>query len=297
MSKRVVRIALPLILAAILAALSFSGCGGKPAGAPAEQELPQILSDSLLASQNAGSYTYSQDMSIAFETTGGSNPSQATATLQSNGAADLTANNMKMDLAVSVNRISTSNQSENMAMNASAEMYMMADTLYIKTDMPGTSEQWFKTPLTDQVKQAYELDIVNQQFAPLETATRIEYVKTETVDGSDCYVLKIVPDMAGMKDWLNQQVITSELFDWGNVENLEDIFKELAYNTWIAKDTKLIIKMNINMNLETTPTQLGVAASEFDKMTMDVEINMLMNDYNQPVSIVLPNEAENATEM
>jgi len=296
MFKRLKILTLPL-LALIIVALSLSGCGGKAAQTEdtSQLDLPQIVSDAMLALKNVSSYTYSLDMNIDMEATGGSSPGQATAKMESSGTADFTAKNMQMDLDMSVEQSDT--QPGDTPMNVSAEMYMMGDTLYIKTDIPGAGEQWVKTALTEEMKQAYDLDLVDQQLAPLEDATQIEYVKTETVDGSECYVLKIVPDMAAMKEWLDEQQVTSGPLDWSQVQKLEDVFKELAYNTWIAKDTKLIKKMNIQISIELNAAQFGVDESEFEKMTMDAEINMLMNDYHEPVTITLPDEAQNATEM
>jgi len=296
MFKRLKILTLPL-LALIIVALSLSGCGGKAAQTEdtSQLDLPQIVSDAMLALKNVSSYTYSLDMNIDMEATGGSSPGQATAKMESSGTADFTAKNMQMDLDMSVEQSDT--QPGDTPMNVSAEMYMMGDTLYIKTDIPGAGEQWVKTALTEEMKQAYDLDLVDQQLAPLEDATQIEYVKTETVDGSECYVLKIVPDMAAMKEWLDEQQVTSGPLDWSQVQKLEDVFKELAYNTWIAKDTKLIKKMNIQISIELNAAQFGIDESEFEKMTMDAEINMLMKDYNEPVTITLPDEAQNATEM
>ena len=39
----------------------------------------------------------------------------------------------------------------------------------------------------------------------------------------------------------------------------------------------------------------GLPLPEGTKMTMDVKMNMLAHDYNKPVSIELPPEAESAT--
>ncbi len=301
MFKRAKILALPLLLAVILAAPSFSSCGGNgtgpegtAAGELSTQELEQVVADSLDVVANATSYGFSLDMDINAEATGGSQAGKAGMTIKSDGDADIAANNMKMNLDMSVNSNIPGNEG---SQSVSAEIYMLTDWMYMKMDITGMGKQWYKTPVTEDVKQAYDLDMVSQQLAPLESLGEIKFVKYETVGGSKCYVLKIVPDLASMKDWLDQQQMTTGTFDWSQVENLEDIFKELSYTVWIATDTKLLKKLNMTMGMEMTPEQAGASESDFDKMTMDIELGMEIKDYNKPVTINLPDEAENATEM
>lgn len=301
MFKRLKILALPLLLAAILAAPSFSGCGekageteGTAAGGLTTQELQQVVADSMSAVKNATSYGFSLDMDINAEATGGSQAGKMGMTIKSDGDADIAANNMKMNLDMSIDSSIPENEG---SQSVSAEIYMLTDWMYMKMDITGMGEKWYKTPVTDEVKQAYDLDMVSQQLAPLESMGEIKFVKYESVDGSQCYVLKIVPDLVSMKDWLEQQQMTTGTFDWSQVENLEDVFKELSYTVWIAKDTKLMKKLNMTMGIEMTPEQAGASESDFDKMTMNIELEMEIQKYNEPVTITLPDEAENATEM
>ncbi len=298
MSRLVKIMVLPLLLVAILAGLSLTGCGENAAG-PDEAgtlNLSQILSDSMLAMKNVNSYKYSMDMDMTMEATGGSSPGKITSTMESSGVADLAAKKMKLDFEMSLGGIALSDQPGDMPQDISAEIYMIVDTLYMKMDVPGMGEQWVKTSLTEEMKQAYNLDTVDQQLMPLESATQIEFVKYESVDGSECYVLKIVPNLESMMEWLEQQQMTGAL-NLSEVGNLQDIFKELSYITWIAKDTKLIKKLDINMVMEMNAAEFGTSDSDFDKMTLDLDLKMEIKDYNEPVSITLPEEAENAVEM
>jgi hypothetical protein len=49
--------------------------------------------------------------------------------------------------------------------------------------------------------------------------------------------------------------------------------------------------------MEITPEDVGATAEDFEKITMDMNIEETIHDYNQPVSVMLPPEALNATEM
>jgi hypothetical protein len=296
MFRRVKVLALPLLMGVILAALSFSGCQEKATQTEdANQlDLSQILSDAMLAMKDASSYTYSMEMDMDMEATGGSSAGTVSMSMESDGVTDFADNQMQMNLVMSMDQDIPGMEG---SIEYKAEMYVLTDWIYMKLDIAGMDKQWVKMPMSDELMEAYNLNAVEQQFEPLERATQIEYIKSETVDSSDCYVLKIVPDLAAMEEWLDTQQMTSGAFDWSKIENLEDIFKKLAYNVWIAKDTKLIKKMNIQMTMVLSAAQLDVDESEFDKMTMDAEIDMTLQHYNEPVSITLPDEAEDAVEM
>jgi glycine betaine/proline transport system substrate-binding protein len=75
---------------------------------------------------------------------------------------------------------------------------------------------------------------------------------------------------------------------------LEDVFQDFSVRQWIAKDTYFLIKAEMDMTLELTPAAMGFPEEE-GLVTMDIKMDMLAYDYNQPVSIELPQEAEEAT--
>lgn len=299
---------LPLLLIVLLGLL-VTGCGEKEAGeetnAPAaetpsaqglsQEELQQILTDSMLAVKNASTYTYTLDMNMSMEATGGSEPGKVDVTMKSSGVTDMVAKEMQMNFKISLDE-NTIGHEEGLQ-NISAEMYMMSDSFYMKMDIPGMGKQWMKMPFSEELKKAYNLDMVNEQLKLFESPAQTEFVRYETFDGSECYVLKIIPNMESMKQWFDQQQMTSTALNWDQVTNLMDMFKELSYITWIAKDTKLMKRMSITVLMEMNAEQFGATESDFDNMSMDVDMDMIMQNYNEPVSIILPEEAANAMEM
>jgi len=260
-----------------------------------QQELQQILTDSILAVKNASTFKYALNMNMNVEATGGSEPGKMAITIKSSGAADIVAKQMQMvfDMSLNKNTFGTEESTENL----SAEMYMMPDYVYMKMNIPGLGEQWIKMPLSEELKELYNLDMINEQLAPLESPAKIEFVKYETFDGSECYVLKIVPNMESMKQWIDQQQMTPAELDLDKLTNLQDMFKELSYITWIAKDTKLMKKMNFTMLLEIDASQVSATVSDFEKMSLDADLDMIIQNYNEPVSIILPEEANQAMEI
>jgi hypothetical protein len=300
MLKRVKIMALPLILAAILMMLAFPGCGGNGGGSEetvagelTEQELRDVLADSLLATENADTYAFSMDIDMDIEVKGGSEAGKMEISMRADSVADMADEEMQMDLDMSLE--GDIEGMEEGSQVISAEMYILDNWIYMKMKMAGMDEQWLKMPVTEDITEAYGLDMVNQQLAPLESIVQIGFVKYESVGGSQCYVLKIVPDVAGMKAWLEQQQIAAETAEWD--ELLANMFKELDYRLWITKDTKLIKKMEMSMSLEMTPEQAGMSGADFDIMTLDADLEMEIKDYNKPVSITLPDEAKDAIEM
>jgi hypothetical protein len=78
---------------------------------------------------------------------------------------------------------------------------------------------------------------------------------------------------------------------------VEDMFKSLSYTVWIAKDTKQLKKLKMFIDMEMTAEQAGALASDFDTMDMEITVDMSLKDYDKPVSIDLPDEAEDAVEI
>jgi hypothetical protein len=298
MLKRTKNLALPLMLAAIFTILAFPGCGGNVggpeetvAGELTEQELQGLLDDSLLVVENANSYEFSMDMDMDVEVTGGPDAGKMGLLMRADGVYDMADEEMQMDLDMSIEGDIEGLEGGSQTM--SADVYMLDDWMYMKMKISGLGEQWFKTPAAEDMMEAYDLDIVNQQLAPLESMVEIGFVKYESVGGTQCYVLQIIPDVEGMKKWLEEQQM-----DVGIEEYLmKDMFKELDYRVWIAKDTKQLRKLKLTMNMEMNAEQAGASEADFDKMTMDVNLEMEIKDYNKPVSIDLPDEAEDAEEM
>ena len=65
---------------------------------------------------------------------------------------------------------------------------------------------------------------------------------------------------------------------------------------WIAKDTYLLVKAEIEIAMEVDPEAMGIPGGD-GEIAMDMTISMLVYDYNEPVSIELPPGAEDAVEM
>jgi hypothetical protein len=308
-SKVIKMVLLSLMATAMLSLLFIAGCGDEEGTEPtpkgteptqeetelSQSELQSILMDSTLAVREAETYKFIMDIDMTTEVSGSSNEGEMDMTMSATGIASPKNGEMKMTMDMSMDMEGV--PMEESMQNISMEMYMLEDSLYMKMDIPEMGEQWMKMPISEELKEELDLNMVDQQLMPLESPVEIEQTGYEVFDGSECYVLNIVPDMPSLMQWLGEQEMGNMEVDWESMEAIADSFKKLSYVCWIAKDSHLMKRMKADMLMEITGEQAGVTDGDFGKMIMDMSMDMAMFDYNEPVSIVLPDEAKNAMEM
>ena len=328
MAKSIKIILLPLLILAALSLLAIPGCGEKEtpaattasaapttattapattpaapatvttkttaATAPGQPELQQVLTNSVAAMKKVSTYRFVMNMGIKMDITGGSEAGKMNMTSTIGGDINQTTREMIMVMNMSLNM--NTKTAAPVSQNLSLQMYVLADKLYLNMDMPPLGKQWLKMPFSEQLKEAYNLNAVEQQLAPLESVKDLKFLRYETFDGSDCYVLTVTPDMQKILSWVGKD-LPAEL-NTDNLEQISKMFKNLSYTLWIARDSGLIKNMDVAMRLEMSPDQFASGkATDFQNLTMDVMMTMKMFDHNKPVSIVLPPEAKNALEI
>jgi hypothetical protein len=153
-----------------------------------------------------------------------------------------------------------------------------------KYEKPGSNKEWKKTKLTDELwnsgsKSSY-LDTDR-----LKSPSSIELIGNETIDGVDCQVLKIKPDLSIA---LNR-VLLDQYSSFFGLNKIDTSFiKELTVKEWIAKDTHLPLKEEVRSYAEIGPEILGLTTADFDKMNMTMIYVIKFYDYNITVPISLP---------
>ncbi len=290
------------VLLMLVMVLSFTACGGDNGETEedvTEQEFPTVeeLIDGMNeATANVKSYRF--DMEMDMEMTGESEgePMEVTMTMDTTGAFDNENREMMMD----INMVMGTSDDEEIEMTVA--VYIIDGMMYTFTDMPlmGMEATWMKMEMPagtwemmgEQVNQVESMiDIID--------ALEIEISGIEKVSGKDCYVLEVNPDPEDMWGLLAGQTIgANEIGDFlGEAEEyLDEILKDISVKYWIDKDTYFLSKAVISMTMKITPEIMGYAEEE-GEVNMKMTMNMLTYDYNQPVSIVLPEEAKEAVEM
>jgi hypothetical protein len=303
--KGVKVVILPLLLVPIIALFSFSGCAGDgagPAGSTSavengmsQAQLEELLASSLANQENINTYRFDLDMDMITDIVGGYEAGKMTILTTSNGAANLASNQMQIYMEMTV--ILEGFEEQNGSQDLSYDAYIFPDYTYMRMEVPGMGEQWMKMATTEDLQANFETGMVDQQLAPLESAVNIELLRYEEVDGVDCYVLSIVPDMEEFMQLIAQQQGATQDVDWEEMATVTDVFKKLNYVCYITKDTHLLKRIIIEMEMEFNAEQAGASASEFDSMSMIMNMDMKLYDYNEPFSIDLPEEALNAPEV
>jgi len=250
-----------LVLISVTTALS--GCIGSDNVSAAEIKMSTINT-----SLDIYSYSFSMDMTITTNT----DESKTTMSTNAIGAVDVLNNKLMMEISSVI--------SSSLEMNLL--YYLIDDVMFIKMDYFG-SEQWIKMNFSDFNISWDSFDQMHMQVDLLDYG-EVERLGDEFINNEDCYVLKITPDIDKLYDILmSQQGLNIGIFQ--NF-SLSDMFKDFTLKIWISKENNYILKAYEYMVIEMTLFEYS--------SSMTFEINIEFNDYNKPVTIELPEEAQNA---
>ena len=252
---------------------------------PSPEELKAMMIESVEEVETVA-FTVDTDQTIKVINNSETNRTLRTTTFETrsvgDGAFNVTARAMKMTMT-------TTTISEDAGEIVSEmEMYMKGDTMYTKVDgnwtkMPGMPEEMWDQQ--NQVKSQVEL--LN--------ASEIELAEPEKVNGEDAYKVRVVPDTETFTMILNQQMGSMPLY----AMNMTEIFEgsEMAWTSWISKDSNLILKNQVAMTLILTADMLDLAVDEVGDIEIVIESNSTVtySNFNKPVIIKVPEVAKNAT--
>jgi len=278
--KKLLLISLALVLSFSLVA--FVGCKEKLP----QEELDQIIAGALAASYDTVSFD--MDVPMTIEATGGDDPGTMTMDMSSTGAIDIINRAMRMTIGVDMDVPGADSQ------YMDAEIYILDGWMYSGVEIPNLIEQWQKMALTEEMWQ--QQDQVGQYVELLATAVEVDYKGTETVNGVECYVFEIEPDMAMLADLVTQGTSVLGLMNLGGI-NLAELYQELTVKEWLAKDSYQLQRAEVEMVISMSPGDVGATSDDFDEMTIDINMTMRFYAYDQPFNVVLPPEALDAEEV
>ncbi len=281
MGKKVMVLSLALVMV-----LSFAACGG------GDSLLAQEIVDGAMKAQS-DIKTCQMDMDMSMDMDGETmgESFDMTMDIAASGALDIENMQMQMDMSMNMAMLGE-------AMDIEMEMYLIGDMMYMMTDIPGMGATWTKSemPTGTWEETAEQWGGGPFTYVELLELAEVKVTGSETVGGVDCYVMEVIPDMEKLWELAMQQSeITGGMPDIDE-ELLDDIFQDYSVKEWIAKDTYLLVKAEVEMAMEFSPDVLGIPGEDGD-IAMDMTISMLLYNYNEPVSIELPPEAEDAVEM
>jgi hypothetical protein len=275
-----------VLMLVLLAVLALVGCGNTETKVSADK----VVQDALAAQAEASSYRMVVTLDASAQ--GTMSGSAMNATLSGNIDCLFDQANKKMKAEAEADIDVTGEQP--MAFDAEAEVYVVDNYTYMQAAVMGMSQGWTKQALPDDFWQSLASD--NFQTALL-TSVEAEYLKEEKVGGVTCYVLDLTPDVSQLQQMLQQMVSGGASTQGADSEipNLESFVKSMSFKVWIAKDTSLLTQVKVELNLSITPEALGEPANG-ENLTITLNLTMNASDFNQSVSIQLPDEAKNADE-
>jgi len=278
--KKLLLLSLALVLSFSLVA--FVGC---------KEKLPQEEIDQIIAGATTASYdtvSFDMDMPMTAKAEGGSDPGTMNINMSGTGALDVINQAMRTTVTIDMDIPEVGSQ------GISAEIYVLEGWMYTGMDIPGMGEQWMKVALTEEMWQ--QQDQVEQYVALLATAVEVDYKGTETVNGVECYVFEIEPDMSTLSDLLVQETSSLGIMDLSSLD-LAELYQELTVKEWVAKDSYWLQRTEVEIIMEFRPGDVGAADDDFEKMSIDIGMTMRFYAYDQPFTVVLPPEALEAEEV
>jgi len=281
MWKKILTTSLELVVV-----LSLAACVGEPSA--------QEIVDGVFESPDNIS-TYQFDMDMTMDATGEAEDEafEMNIVMDLSGALDLENRQMNANIAMDM---AMTGEDE---MGIEMEIYLIDDMVYMMTEVPEMGPMWMKQEISegDWEEMSEGVKLTEPQLELLESA-EVTVLASETIEGIDCYVLQLTPDMDQLWQTVMEQAQATGEEILPEIEEafLGEVFRDYSVKQWIAKDTYLLTKAEIAMTMELTPEAMGYPEEE-GEIAMDISISLLVYDYNQPISIVLPPEAEEALDL
>ncbi len=260
-----------LSITLLLTTTTFSGCIANNATAA------QIKANTLQTAEDITSYTFTMDMTSTVTI----NQEQTSSTTTSTGTADITTQQLTMQTTIESTGISEA--------TATYTYYLIDNIFYTKTSYSDTNT-WTKIDLTDSntdwQNQWNNYDQMAMQKQLLENSD-VTKLPDQTINGHDCYVLQIDATLEELMNLLSDQLgsTTTQVEQYLSSDYIDDIHIKL----YIDKNTQYIIKI-----YETLTMDLNMMGYQ---MTTNTDITLYFSNYNQPITIELPADAADATEL
>ncbi|MDH7597443.1 MAG: hypothetical protein QHG98_06885 [Methanothrix sp.] len=286
-----------ILLAFTLVALS--GCIGPSGGPGAAPNSTALMEDLLRASGNITSYRFESSKMTTAEflnlTEGYSLEDRLSYNLRENGEISIARNVSQSMLRVSQESSMTSEKYRNLSMSASREYYIINSTRYEKNN--GNWTRLFM-PYPE-----YELLRENRLYLQLDILNRStqEIIGSETLDGTDCWKLKVSPENSTIRAavialevsevlGLPAQILLA-MFNTTELERNSSI----DWTAWVSKEDKRLVKRDGTVRASITPEVLGISSPGVRFLiNVNVEESMRFFDYDRPIEIELPDEARSA---
>jgi len=282
-----------IVVVALVAVAMFAGCIEEERMSTAE-----IKAMALATAENIDTYTFDMNMTQKRLISNETGEVEMTTLSTGNGVVDNLNKKMKLGMTMTMEMPDEAKMPETGEMKR--DMYFINNTLYTKMDMgiPEKPAQWTKMEMPEGYEEFWESQNQVDQQMELLNVSEVELLEDEKVNDVDCYVLKLTPDIEKYWDIMMKQGGMSELMQslrQNDSFDIGEMIKEMSLKYWIAKDTKFPMKTEMQIKMTMNSADIPETEEEFT-MTIDQRTDMVFYDYNEPVTIELPKEAESAAE-
>ena len=183
--------------------------------------------------------------------------------------------------------------SEDMTMKMEMFTYLVDNYIYTLMDMPIIPGEWTKMEAPeDYWGQASYAEIQMK----LLKASDVTVIAKERKENVECYVLEMEPDIMQMLEMIMEQaqMPMGQMMDT-ELEQIGEILQDYSIKLWVDEEEYLIIYAEFIMKIGATPEMFGEYGEE-GLMSLNATMEMRAYDYNEPVDIILPEEAKEAKE-
>lgn len=275
-----------ILLVLVLIVAVFAGCIGEKKQ-PSAEEIMLATTDAV-SDLDTYRYLITMDQAVKFSNLTGMGIAEGEKmSLSWAGAINLTGKSTMENSTITLKSLDG-----NQSIEEQRETYHLGDMIYQKL-----GENWTRL---QQPYPEYGVERTNQAMHLVEMLNRseMEVVGSDKVDGVDCYKLKVHPD-----DDTSYGIMVGQI---GSVDfrflfmiNLTELFingSEMDWTVWIAEDTYLPVRSQINTKYMATADMMAVSPGDLGDLRLDFETDEVRRfyDYNESLVIAPPEEAMNA---
>ena len=260
----------------------------QPLVIPAASTVEEIADKSIITVAKLQSFKFNMDFTMSSDFSFGTQTGTMTIQQTATGSVDITNKQVATNANVVLQIPGQAQQ------NATAEIYILNGWIYTGTTPTVGTEQWSKMALTDEMWSAESQISSMSDF--LTNHINLELVGTEIVNGVDCYIFSINPDMKSLISWIEGQMQSEQANVNLNDADFSQMLKDFTVKEWVAKDSYLPIKQQIGVTLN-IPSIQTTSSTPGTPMSMYMNATLTYSDYGQHVNVQLPPEALNAKEI
>ena len=288
------------ILAAVLVmvmVLSFVSCNNMPSVA-------EVIGGMEGAAGDITSVSCDMDASLNMDVDAGDESVYVDAAVSMSSVMDIENTQMQMEADINFTSAEGEGSDSSISMDIAVAFYLLDDMAYMMLDEPFSGATWESQQLQPEDIQQME-EMLGGQLNPAGMQDFLMEIADVVLDGKDdingvsCYRLKLALDA----DKVEQKIVQLDQESGGSM-SLEDIDREMldkviqgiSITQWVAEDTYYTMKVQVTIDIELAPEDIGYA-EEAESIVINASFEALFYDYNEPVNIVLPPEAEEAAGM